>query len=77
VPTARPDRYWTLDPIDGTKGFLRGDQYAIALALVEHGEVVLGVLGCPNLPNPDGSRGAIFAAGDGTSRAGTARPPSR
>jgi len=28
------DRYWTLDPIDGTKGFLRGDQYAIALALV-------------------------------------------
>jgi 3'(2'), 5'-bisphosphate nucleotidase len=24
------DRFWTLDPIDGTKGFLRGDQYAIA-----------------------------------------------
>jgi len=60
-------RYWTLDPIDGTKGFLRGDQYAIALALVEDGEVVLGVLGCPNLPNPDGSRGATFVAdGDGS-----------
>ena len=29
--------YWTLDPIDGTKGFLRGDQYSIALALIEHG----------------------------------------
>lgn len=58
-------RYWTLDPIDGTKGFLRGDQYAIALALVEHGEIVLGVLGCPNLPNPDGSRGALFLAADG------------
>jgi 3'(2'), 5'-bisphosphate nucleotidase len=42
--------YWTLDPIDGTKGFLRGEQYAIALAYVERGEVVLGVLGCPNLP---------------------------
>jgi 3'(2'), 5'-bisphosphate nucleotidase len=55
-------RYWTLDPIDGTKGFLRGDQYAIALALIENGEVVLGVLGCPNLPNADGSRGAIFLA---------------
>ncbi len=41
--------YWTLDPIDGTKGFLRGDQYAIALALIHKGEVVLGVLGCPNL----------------------------
>lgn len=60
------DRHWTLDPIDGTKGFLRGDQYAIALALIEDGEVVLGVLGCPNLPNPDGSRGAIFVAVDGT-----------
>lgn len=58
-------RYWTLDPIDGTKGFLRGDQYAIALALVEDGEVVLGVLGCPNLPNADGSRGAVFAATGG------------
>lgn len=59
------DRYWTLDPIDGTKGFLRGDQYAIALALVEDGDVVLGVLGCPNLVNPDGSVGAVFAAGSG------------
>ena len=42
-------RYWTLDPIDGTKGFLRGEQYAVALALIEDGKVVLGVLGCPNL----------------------------
>ena len=25
-------RFWTLDPIDGTKGFIRGDQYAVALA---------------------------------------------
>ena len=43
-------RFWTLDPIDGTKGFLRGDQYAVALALIEEGEVALGVMGCPNLP---------------------------
>lgn len=42
-------RFWTLDPIDGTKGFLRGDQYVIALALVEEGEVVLGALACPEL----------------------------
>jgi 3'(2'), 5'-bisphosphate nucleotidase len=31
------DRFWTLDPIDGTKGFLRGDQYVVALALIEGG----------------------------------------
>ncbi len=59
---ASGDRYWTLDPIDGTKGFLRGDQYAIALGLVENGAVSLGVLGCPNLPNADGSTGAVFVA---------------
>lgn len=65
-------RHWTLDPIDGTKGFLRLDQYAVALALIEEGEVVLGVLGCPNLPlasdDPDGPRGALFIAvkGEGT-----------
>ena len=43
------DRFWTLDPIDGTKGFLRGEQYAVALALIEKGEITLAVLGCPNL----------------------------
>ena len=29
----RSGRRWILDPIDGTKGFLRREQYAIALAL--------------------------------------------
>ena len=46
---ASESRYWTLDPIDGTKGFLRGGQYAVSLALIDRGEVVLGVLGCPNM----------------------------
>ena len=59
-------RFWTLDPIDGTKGFLRGEQYAVALALIEDGEVVLGVLGCPNLSldleNPESEQGCIFSA---------------
>ncbi len=48
--TSEPsDRFWTLDPVDGTKGYIRGEQYAIALALIENGKVTLGVLGCPNL----------------------------
>jgi len=46
------ENYWTLDPIDGTKGFLRGAQYACALAYVEEGKVQIGVLGCPNM-NPN------------------------
>lgn len=43
-------RFWTLDPIDGTKGFLRGEQYAISLALIINGQIEVAVLGCPNLP---------------------------
>lgn len=56
------DRYWTLDPIDGTKGFLRQDQYAVALALIEGGEVKVGVLGCPALPMASGEEGTLFVA---------------
>jgi 3'(2'), 5'-bisphosphate nucleotidase len=48
-PHLATDGFWTLDPIDGTKGFLRGEQYAISLARIERGIPVLGVLGCPNL----------------------------
>jgi 3'(2'), 5'-bisphosphate nucleotidase len=70
-------RIWALDPIDGTKGFLRGGQYAVCLALIEDGEVKVGVLGCPNLPVDDSAplsadvtdsgeeqhqRGVLFAA---------------
>jgi 3'(2'), 5'-bisphosphate nucleotidase len=61
-PDDSTPQYWTLDPIDGTKGFLRGQQYAIALGLLEHGRVVLGVLGCPNLPGPDGKMGCLLTA---------------
>jgi len=58
-------RFWTIDPIDGTKGFLRKEQYAVALALVEDGEVMLGVLGCPNLSaqlESGGGSGCCFYA---------------
>jgi 3'(2'), 5'-bisphosphate nucleotidase len=49
----RMGRIWTIDPIDGTKGFLRGGQYAVCLGLLEDGDVKVGVLGCPNLPVDD------------------------
>lgn len=47
---ARPATYWILDPIDGTRGFLKGSEalYVVGLALVVEGEIVLGVMGCPN-----------------------------
>ncbi len=76
-------RYWTLDPIDGTKGFLRGGQYAVSLALIEDGKVVLGVLGCPNLSadferpfdDPDPVGCLFFADRTGPSRTTAADDP--
>ncbi len=58
-------RFWTLDPIDGTKGFLRGEQYAISLALIIDGRISLGILGCPNLslqPGIETSPGTMMFA---------------
>jgi len=64
--------FWTLDPVDGTKGFLRGDQYVVALALIRDGQVQLGVLGCPELSTANkadrGGAGSLLIAsrGEGT-----------
>lgn len=63
--TSQPTRrFWVLDPVDGTKGFLRGDPFAVALALIEDGNVRIGLLGCPNLTMNEISRdkGVLFAA---------------
>lgn len=57
------ERFFTLDPVDGTKGFLRRQQYAISLALIERGAVELGVVGCPNLPDDGGDYDAADPAG--------------
>jgi 3'(2'), 5'-bisphosphate nucleotidase len=62
----RSQTFWTLDPIDGTKGFLRREQYAVALALIREGQVVLGALGCPDLEDSErpvaGGRGSLILA---------------
>lgn len=70
-----PRRYWTLDPVDGTRGFLGRGQYAVALALIDAGQVVLGGLACPELNLQADERGArsrqpggmmvLAAAGEG------------
>ncbi|KAF8059902.1 hypothetical protein FPV67DRAFT_1674460 [Lyophyllum atratum] len=65
-PGGSSGRMWTIDPIDGTKGFLRGEQYAVCLSLIVDAQVQLGVIGCPNLlidpAEPDLGRGVIFVA---------------
>ncbi|KAF7595065.1 hypothetical protein BBP40_007468 [Aspergillus hancockii] len=46
---AGDQRTWFLDPIDGTATFIRGQQYAVSVALVDSGEQKVGVVGYPNL----------------------------
>lgn len=63
-------RFWTLDPIDGTKGFLRSDQYSICLSLIINNQVTLSFISAPNLstdPYPSNSPnlGTLFFAEHG------------
>ena len=45
---AHGDTYFLVDPLDGTKEFVRGgDDYTVNIALVEHGEPRLGVVYAP------------------------------
>ena len=46
----RHERVWVVDPLDGTSGFLRRDRHwCIAIALLERGVPVLGVIHAPAL----------------------------
>ncbi len=65
-PAVTDGTYWTLDPVDGTKGFLRREQYVVALALIQQGQVQLGLLACPNLPWKSGDSDAAGEAGGGS-----------
>lgn len=53
-------RQWIIDPIDGTRGYLRGQQYCVCLAYVERGQVLYGGAGCPRI-----GRGLIARAWKG------------
>jgi len=60
------ERVWVVDPIDGTRDYLRGRPgWCVSVALVEAGRPVLGVLAAP-------SRGELWtcAAGQGAWRNG-------
>ena len=55
------DRFWLVDPLDGTKEFVRrSDEFTVNIALVQGGAPVLGVVHAPALP------ATYAAAGPGT-----------
>ncbi len=62
-------QYWTVDPIDGTRGYVEQAQYCIALARIDEGRPTVGVLGCPNMghtapPDVIDPAGSLLAATD-------------
>ncbi|WP_455482133.1 3'(2'),5'-bisphosphate nucleotidase CysQ [Bartonella sp. B35(2025)] len=50
------ERYFMVDPIDGTRGFLSGNTYwCISIAIIEDGRPIVGVVQCP-------AQGDVYAA---------------
>ena len=70
VPRAG-EPFWTVDPIDGTKGFVLGEQCSVCLALIEGRHAAVGAIGCPRMgPSGDldvhlGGPGTLYAAAAG------------
>lgn len=64
------ERYFVVDPIDGTRGFLSGSTYwCISIAIIENKYPIVGVVQCP-------AQGDIYAAvaGGGATLNGTELP---
>jgi 3'(2'), 5'-bisphosphate nucleotidase len=72
-------RTWIFDPIDGTQTFVKGQAYAINVAMLVGGKQILSIVGCPTIPldstalitndtvDPTGRGCIVFAAkGHGT-----------
>ncbi len=72
-PQPNAPAWWTVDPIDGTKGFRSARHYALCLALVEGSRATVGVLSCPTLMighdpleiGPDSQCGTVYYASVG------------
>jgi len=50
LPEQAPERFWLVDPLDGTKEFVaRNGEFTVNIALVERGTSVLGIVYLPAL----------------------------
>jgi 3'(2'), 5'-bisphosphate nucleotidase len=71
-------RYWLVDPLDGTKEFIkRNGEFTVNIALIEHGEPVLGVIHAPVLQKTyyaAKGEGAFVKSAEGVSQANVSKP---
>ena len=50
TPLVAPERFWLVDPLDGTKEFLkRNGEFTVNIALIDKGRPLLGVVAAPAL----------------------------
>jgi len=67
------DRFWLVDPLDGTKEFLKAtDEFTVNVALVENGRPVLGAVHAPALDVT-----YYASSGEGAWRKSPEGPPTR
>ncbi|QCE32511.1 3'(2'),5'-bisphosphate nucleotidase CysQ [Acetobacteraceae bacterium] len=61
LPKASPQGdFWLIDPLDGTKGFIKGrPEFCINIALLRNGKTIFGLVGVPD-------RHLIYLAAEGT-----------
>jgi 3'(2'), 5'-bisphosphate nucleotidase len=79
TPRIDGERFWLVDPLDGTKEFVaRNGEFTVNIALVEHGRPVLGVVLAPAMGRmfcAAGPESATERGPDGASRRIAARTP--
>lgn len=74
LTTGHPD-VWAVDPQDGTSAFLKGYRGpAVSVALLRHGQPVLGVVYAPTAPD---DRGDLFAWAEGRALTRNGQPVNR
>lgn len=74
------DRFWLVDPLDGTKEFIAGtDEFTVNIALIEQGQVRFGFVGVPardTLFWGGAGRGSWRQLGEETAQPIHCRPPT-
>ena len=49
-PLGETERFWLVDPLDGTKEFIKGtNEFTVNIALIEKGHPILGIVHAPAL----------------------------
>jgi 3'(2'), 5'-bisphosphate nucleotidase len=63
TPAVKGNRWWVIDPIDGTAGFVAGSHFSICVACVEDDRATMSAVACPRLSAGAGSEPSLNGPG--------------